>query len=87
MKETNFNNLIIISNYDSGYNQTIWMDGIQVYAKDKIVFGDEPVHPLKEEVGCGYLTKAQIKKILKKYKKSLLICENGSIEYYPYSEK
>lgn len=78
----NFEKTIIISNYDGGYNQTIWIDGKEVYSREN---GEN--HPLKDKIDDGYLSEIEIKSIMQEYKRSILICEDGGIEFYPYNEQ
>lgn len=88
---------IIISYYDSGVSQTIWMDGEEVYAKERDWMYEKKIHPLrqyvKDFIDNVYTTTQQrtrtrkLKELARKYKRSVLFCENGQIEYYPYSSK
>lgn len=71
---------IIISVYDSCYDLTIFIDGKMYTRYDRDSKGI--THPLFEYVykECGYLSNEQLDKIANDYKKSVIYCDNGSID-------
>ena len=65
--------LIVISIYEAGYYITIWIDGEEV----------DKTHPIYK--CCPVLlTVEEIKELAERFQKSVLVCEDGEIQYHRY---
>lgn len=72
-----FNNLIIISIYDGVFRLTIWIDGKKIPRE----------HGLFRYVRSKcYLSVNDVNSIANKYKRSILLCDCGDIEFYKYND-
>lgn len=65
------NDIIIISDYDSIYELTIWFDGSETDSKCK-------------DIRTIYIVTEDIEQIMMDFERDVLLCKDGKIEYFEY---
>lgn len=64
-------NIIIISDYDSTYELTVWFDGSETDSKCK-------------DIRTIYIVTGDIEQIMDEFGRDVLLCSDGTIEYFEY---
>lgn len=72
-------NMVIFSTYDGGYCCSIMVKG------EMLEYRCDEFNEINKKYGC-YGNEGFVTFIFERYKCDLLICEDGGIEFYKYSE-